>query len=799
MANEEVMGFRDRVRVAWDVLTHSSDRVRNGIHSARKQVPYRWSEPRIERPQWSSIDYASYVAEGYNHNSLIFSAIMYKVRSGIIAPVRAYEGDVEHPKRVDQAHPLAMLAKRPNKYMSGVDMQKLNDVYLNVAGEVFIFLDRKSERALPNGMYPLRPDRVFPIPKKGSGAQAELLGYIYAPDGVSVGDLSNCIPILPQDMIHIKLPAADDPLEGLGHGASPMRPSGQSIDVDNAVTSFLKLFFKKGTMVHTYLKFDVPLDADGVANARKRFMEIYGGYENWLGPAVTDQGGEVKTFGMTFKEMGFGEIDERNETRIVGPFGVPLILVGSRIGLMRSTYANYKEARLAYWEDTRLPELIDFEESYQYFLQSDDGAFVAFDLTKVPALRKDMPSLVSAFTALVSHGVPKHTAAETVGIDIGTLPDGDVVYMPLNLIPTQVDSSGSDVGGDALDTLDESSEELLPPVASSDSSSDGELDDSADATQDTRKSKRLKALKGSGDQPRDESGRLSETDGGDGDGEDLVSTVKGMSAQQKSTHWKAVDRISRSWERAFALGAKKALSEDRKQIMTLISSAKSRALTRKASIDWNESLSEVSEYLTTGGEQWREIFVPLMQGVITDQGQRWAAELGMQFDVRNFFAEEWFDAYTLQFASPINTTTLDAMNAMFAQAQAEGWSVDTMQNHMTQLFEQWMDGDLTAEEFEWYSERLPGFRTEMIARSESMRASNAGTTELFDAWGVEEREWLSTRDDRVRDSHLEADGQVRGIHEPFEVGGEELMFPLDPNGSPDNTINCRCTTLPIVK
>lgn len=52
--------------------------------------------------------------------------------------------------------------------------------------------------------------------------------------------------------------------------------------------------------------------------------------------------------------------------------------------------------------------------------------------------------------------------------------------------------------------------------------------------------------------------------------------------------------------------------------------------------------------------------------------------------------------------------------------------------------------------------------------------------------------WYSQRDDRVRDSHARADGQEAQMDRPFYVGGEELMFPCDIGGSPENIINCRC-------
>jgi hypothetical protein len=36
------------------------------------------------------------------------------------------------------------------------------------------------------------------------------------------------------------------------------------------------------------------------------------------------------------------------------------------------------------------------------------------------------------------------------------------------------------------------------------------------------------------------------------------------------------------------------------------------------------------------------------------------------------------------------------------------------------------------------------------------------------------------------------DGQLREVEKPFNVQGEALMYPVDPRGSAENTINCRC-------
>lgn len=55
------------------------------------------------------------------------------------------------------------------------------------------------------------------------------------------------------------------------------------------------------------------------------------------------------------------------------------------------------------------------------------------------------------------------------------------------------------------------------------------------------------------------------------------------------------------------------------------------------------------------------------------------------------------------------------------------------------------------------------------------------------------KRWLATEDERTREAHAEADGQIVPLAQPFDVGGEHLLYPGDPNGSSDEVINCRCT------
>ena len=80
------------------------------------------------------------------------------------------------------------------------------------------------------------------------------------------------------------------------------------------------------------------------------------------------------------------------------------------------------------------------------------------------------------------------------------------------------------------------------------------------------------------------------------------------------------------------------------------------------------------------------------------------------------------------------------------------------------------------------------------ARTAITSAENAGRIESYhyaESIGITlQKEWLATLDDRTRDEHRALDGQRVGVDEPFEVGGEKIMFPGDPDAEGYLTYNC---------
>ena len=100
-----------------------------------------------------------------------------------------------------------------------------------------------------------------------------------------------------------------------------------------------------------------------------------------------------------------------------------------------------------------------------------------------------------------------------------------------------------------------------------------------------------------------------------------------------------------------------------------------------------------------------------------------------------------------------------------------------------------------------YRNRYRLHRSEVIARTESLRAVHSGNFESYHQ-AVDEghilreevvREWVTAGDHRVRSSHVRLSGVKRRLDGTFPAAGGPLRYPGDPRGSASEVISCRCS------
>lgn len=178
--------------------------------------------------------------------------------------------------------------------------------------------------------------------------------------------------------------------------------------------------------------------------------------------------------------------------------------------------------------------------------------------------------------------------------------------------------------------------------------------------------------------------------------------------------------------------------------------------------------------------EFGDAILPILLYIISDVGNAALEDLGlaMSFDVATPLVQEFLRARAQRFAQEVNSTTWNLLQDALATAQGEGKGIP----ELSRIVEDIMGDRIRS-------------TPETIARTEAIGAANGGTLLAWEGSGVvQEKEWLAALDERTRDTHIAAHGQVVPIHGNFQVGAGHGPAPGQ-IGLAEEDINCRCTML----
>lgn len=268
-----------------------------------------------------------------------------------------------------------------------------------------------------------------------------------------------------------------------------------------------------------------------------------------------------------------------------------------------------------------------------------------------------------------------------------------------------------------------------------------------------------------------------------------IPEVRAMTAEQqeqrRATIWRRNDAALRGLEAAFARQWAAYFAKQAKAVIGQLTGKRCASRLAAAS-----TARELRADLGIGGPldpaevaRWRAAALDLADlmhtAAVTAGVTRVNNAFGVSFDLEAPFVRDFILARANQLAGQVTDTTYAAIQQVLADGVAAGQSIDDLAGGVQDVF------DVASRS-----------RARTIARTEVISASN-GSASLAAAQLPADvaagQEWVSTRDDRTRDDHADADGQVVAMGQPFEVGGEALLYPGDPAGDGGNVINCRCT------
>ena len=336
---------------------------------------------RAGKPLSPPDDYRAFAEDGYRRNSLIASCI-WEIVTSAAEPrfiVKKKQSDGMHVVVTDSRDPLVALLAKPNEEHTTYTLLEQLFTHQQISGNWFL---RKLRSQAGNvvALWPLRPDKVRIIPNKE--------GWVESYRFLSEGAVGEGLLIPANDVVHD--PLHPDPLNDFW-GLSPIAVLSRFGDLDNSATDYLRAFFQNDATPAGILKLKAKVPPEERQTIKEKWIKEHTQGAGWHTVSVLDADAEYVSLGASPDKLRMQSLWDQTETRICASFGVPPILVGALVGLNRSTFANYAEARKSFWEETLSPLYSRCAQRLTEGLAHEfgDDYVIEFDLTTILALQEN--------------------------------------------------------------------------------------------------------------------------------------------------------------------------------------------------------------------------------------------------------------------------------------------------------------------------------------------------------------------------------------------------------------------------
>ena len=403
-------------------------------------------------PAWAparAVDY-SYAAlsrEGYRKNAVVFSCVSALAFAFPEPPLLVYASDEPNAQPLPR-HPLRRRLARPNVLMGERELWMYTIVYAAIGGNAYWHKVRNAQGQVVE-LWPYSAGQFSPVASEDPGA-AWVERYSYDP-----GD-GQVVSVPAEDVVHFKWPSVSTarPWEA----QAPLQAVAAEVDADNEMTLYLRSLLANDAIPRTIIRQSAErfMSDDEVGRAKAQFAASYGGGGRG-GVLVLEAGAEVERLGLNLQELAFDALHRVPESRIASALRVPPIVAGLLVGLERSTYSNYGEARKAFAQETLAPLWALWGDEVQNSLADELGVYVRHDTSRVQALSEDTTQKWQRIREATSAGyLTINEARQAIGYQ--AVPGADVLIWGASTYPVPASAVGTLAQAEAA-------AQLAPPPA----------------------------------------------------------------------------------------------------------------------------------------------------------------------------------------------------------------------------------------------------------------------------------------------------------------------------------------------
>ena len=335
---------------------------------------------------WARPEYGRYMATSPS----VYAAIKLRADSLTRPPLRVYRTGEGGGRRtaVEPSHPVARLLDRVNPWHTRADLWRATETHLCLWGAAYWAIER-GEDGQPE-LWPLRPDRMAVIPDR----RRYVRGFVYR-------GVAEPVAYTPDEIVWLRY---FNPLEELA-GLSPLAPARLSADMGHEGLRFNRHLLRNSARPDFLLLTNQDMNETELEEFYARWEARYQGAGNANRPAVASAVRDVKTLGLSHRDIDFIQGLRWSLEEVSRTYGVPKLLLGD---FERATYANVQASERMFWRNTVVPEVKFLEEQLNRMLLPRLGypqLSVEFDLSAIEALQEDENNRVQRESALLDRGV----------------------------------------------------------------------------------------------------------------------------------------------------------------------------------------------------------------------------------------------------------------------------------------------------------------------------------------------------------------------------------------------------------
>lgn len=648
-----------------------------------------------------------------------------------------------------KSHPLLDLLDKPNRFTTASQLFYLSQANLELTGDCFYLLDRPNQ---PTEIVMLQPDQVTIELGDPSDGDEIIKGYTYRQtvDGKTTDTF-----YAPEYIIHMKTPNPSNPFRG----KSVVEAAAVSIDTSNQAQEFLKVFFDNAAVPNFALSSDQRLTDEDVKRIQKQLKSKYGGVRNAFKTMILGGGLKPVTVQQTGQQMQLIELLDSMRDTIMAMFKN----TKSSLGIVDDVNRANAEASLLSWKQSVIrPKMQRITDTLNEFLVPSFGTNLVLGFCDpVPEDdTQDIDKVVKLYSGAGKQVMSINEARDILDLPPIKGPENDLVVQPNQYTPIQLSATPSSLKSINLDRhyrrikfwehLDEQ-KQLYAAARNV-------------ATKIVAASSKSASPARSKATPP-----ASLVDGGL-----AARDYSNYSFHEATDYWSKqiliTEVVEQKFEEKIGVFIGKLADETIKNLHSIVPKGykQGKKATVKAVDPFNEDLA-----VKTGVD----LFTPLSREIAELAGSEAykLLQLNTLYNPSRKLRAN-IDRSVREFTQSFVSTDRDKLASIIENGIKEGQSIPQIERALRDQFDTFKKN-----------------QTNNIARTETLRASNAGQLDAYKQSGVvEAKQWYTARDASVCAECAALDGDITTLSGSFfksdYLGGDQP--PLHPR--------CRCVMLPVL-